>query len=295
VVVSLDAVGIAKLASTFLLVEFAAVNLSVIVMRESRVGSYDPGFRSPGYPYVQIAGVIISLVLIPLLGWVALVFALSLFGAALLWYLGYSRTRTVHAAAIRHVLERIAAEILSREAAGPALDRELREIMKEKGLRERDPFVELLRSAAVLDLPDEAEWEELMRQAAEHFSREHPAQAGAISEGLLEMARLGRTPAADGVALPHLRMEGIGRYELIVARSKKGLHFPGVESPVHAVFVLLGSTGDPQQHLRMLAGIAGRTDQRNFLKRWLAAPEAREVRETLYTREELREYGAEDS
>ena len=78
VVLFLDAEGIAKLASTVMLIAFALVNLSVIVMRESRVGSYDPGFRSPLYPWTQLAGVLVSLVLIPLMGRAAMGFSAGL-------------------------------------------------------------------------------------------------------------------------------------------------------------------------------------------------------------------------
>ena len=276
-----DVAAIAKLASTFLLVDFAAVNLSVIVMRESRVDSYDPGFRSPGYPWVQIAGVAVSATLIPLMGWMALVFALSLFGVAVVWYAAYAHGRSEHAAAVRLVLERIATEILSREAAGPVLDRELREIMQEKGLREDDPFAELVAGAQVIDLPDEAEWDDLMQMAVDHFTAEYPSHAEAIREELLELERRGQTPAAGGVALPHMRLEGLGRYELIMARSKEGLHFPGVGKPVHAVFILLGSLEDPQQHLRMLAGIASRAGAGDFLKHWQAAEDTDALRAML--------------
>ncbi|WP_372846946.1 APC family permease, partial [Pontiella sp.] len=59
---------IAKLASTFQLLVFAFVNIAVIVMRESGIKSYDPGFRSPFYPYIQIIGILISVVLIPEMG-----------------------------------------------------------------------------------------------------------------------------------------------------------------------------------------------------------------------------------
>lgn len=281
IVCSFDAAGIAKLASTFLLIEFAAVNLTVIVMRESQVGSYDPGFRSPAYPWVQIAGVLISATLIYMMGLMPLLFGLSLFVVALVWYASYAHGRTEYAAAIRHVLERIATEILSREKAGPVLDRELREIMKEKGLRDHDPLAELVTDALVIDLPDEARWDDLMGRAVDEFSQKHPSQAPAIREGLLEMGRRGQTPAAKGIALPHLRIDGAERYELIVARSRGGLYFPGVAETVHVVFILLGSTEDPQQHLRMLAGIASLVEKPDFLKRWAEADDEEALRAQL--------------
>ncbi|MHC4253471.1 MAG: APC family permease, partial [Planctomycetota bacterium] len=100
VVLFLDAEGIAKLASTIMLVDFAVMNLAVIVMRESRTRSYDSGFRSPLYPWMQVGGVLVSLVLIPLMGWMSAVFALSLIAAGLVWYAAYARGRSEHAVAL---------------------------------------------------------------------------------------------------------------------------------------------------------------------------------------------------
>jgi hypothetical protein len=41
---------IAKLASAFQLLMFALICLAVVVMRESQIEAYDPGYRSPFYP-----------------------------------------------------------------------------------------------------------------------------------------------------------------------------------------------------------------------------------------------------
>ena len=60
-VVFLDPAKIAKLASAFQLLMFSLVCLAVIVMRESRIESYDPGYRSPLYPWTQIVGIAIAL------------------------------------------------------------------------------------------------------------------------------------------------------------------------------------------------------------------------------------------
>src|SRR5690606_13474876 len=60
----LSAEGVAKVASAFNLFVFGLVNVAVIVMRESRIESYDPGFKSPLYPWTQIVGIFIAIWLI---------------------------------------------------------------------------------------------------------------------------------------------------------------------------------------------------------------------------------------
>ena len=59
-----DVEAVAKLASAFQLLLFFLLNLAVVVMRESKIEAYKPGFNSPFYPWVQILGMIISLWLV---------------------------------------------------------------------------------------------------------------------------------------------------------------------------------------------------------------------------------------
>src|SRR5690554_3858745 len=70
--------GIAKLASTFQLFIFMLINFSVIVFRKSKIQSYDPGYKSPLYPGMQIAGILISFVMIIYMGWMAILFSLAI-------------------------------------------------------------------------------------------------------------------------------------------------------------------------------------------------------------------------
>ena len=65
----LDVKSLAKLASSMMIAGFMAVNLAVIVLRESSTQWYRPTWRSPLYPLPQAAGVVICIGLLVLLGW----------------------------------------------------------------------------------------------------------------------------------------------------------------------------------------------------------------------------------
>ncbi|MDH3470734.1 MAG: amino acid permease [Acidimicrobiia bacterium] len=77
---------LAKLASTFNLLVFAMVNLSLIAFRESKVSWYRPRFRSPGYPWVQIAGILAPGVLLTQMGLAPLIGALAIIVGGWVWY-----------------------------------------------------------------------------------------------------------------------------------------------------------------------------------------------------------------
>ena len=68
VILFLDVEKIAKLASAFMVMMFMSVNLSVIILRETAVQWYDPKYKSPLYPYVQLFGVFSGMILLFYLG-----------------------------------------------------------------------------------------------------------------------------------------------------------------------------------------------------------------------------------
>ncbi len=78
ILVLFEPTRIAKLASSFQLLMFALVCLAVIVMRESKIDSYDPGYKSPFYPWMQILGIASPLILIFEMGWIAMSFSVRI-------------------------------------------------------------------------------------------------------------------------------------------------------------------------------------------------------------------------
>ncbi len=83
-IVFLDVVKIAKLASAFKVLMFIFNELSVIVLRETNAQWYNPSFRSPLYPYVQLFGIFSGIVLLAYLGIMPLI---SVFGVFVLGFI----------------------------------------------------------------------------------------------------------------------------------------------------------------------------------------------------------------
>ncbi|MBX0294320.1 amino acid permease [Halomicroarcula sp. F27] len=83
---------IAKLASAFQILVFALINAALVAFREGSA-DYDPEFTSPLYPWTQIAGVVTGGLLLTQMGTVALVGALAITLASVVWYFFYVRPR----------------------------------------------------------------------------------------------------------------------------------------------------------------------------------------------------------
>jgi nucleotide-binding universal stress UspA family protein len=96
VIVFLDVEKIAKLASAFMVTMFILVNACVIVLRETAAQWYNPPYRSPFYPFVQLFGILSGTVLLVMLGIGPLIAVLSIFmlGLIIYFFFGKNVTRT---------------------------------------------------------------------------------------------------------------------------------------------------------------------------------------------------------
>lgn len=91
VILFLDVEKIAKLASAFMVMMFISVNASVIVLRETATQWYNPPYRSPFYPFIQLFGIISGVVLLILLGLMPLVAILIITVLGFLIYLQFGK------------------------------------------------------------------------------------------------------------------------------------------------------------------------------------------------------------
>lgn len=96
VILFLDVEKIAKLASAFMVMMFILVNAAVVVLRETSAQWYNPPFRSPLYPFVQIFGIISGIILLVLLGWLPFLSIIAIFiiGVAIYFNFGNKTRRT---------------------------------------------------------------------------------------------------------------------------------------------------------------------------------------------------------
>lgn len=283
-IIFLDEEGIAKLASAFQLFIFVLVNFAVIVMRESRITAYDPGFESPWYPWMQIFGMIASLALIIAMGWLASLFTLGIVVLCLVWFHYYARKRVVRDGAIYHWFAHLGRRIYRD------LDVELRSIIKEKGLREKDPFEQIVANAPVIDCQHEIKsFNEVVDLVSSKVVAMMPDRQDELMERFAEVKEIGSLPIAKGVSLPHMHLAGIEHPIMVVVRSMDGINTGHEnadahlieEGPVYALFMLISEEENARQHLRLLAQIAVCVDAEDFIENWRSVKNEQALKEIL--------------
>lgn len=283
VVVGLDAMKIAKLASAFQLLIFALLCSAVIVMRESGLDSYDPGYKTPFYPWVPLFGAIAPFVLIFQMGMLPSLFTVGLIVVGVGWYMKYGRLRVDRRGAIFHVFARLG------EARHEELDTELRTILKEKGLRDSDPFEQLVVDSIIIDLDNKPEFPDLIQKVSEALAQKSTHPVETFVAGFTEGTQTGATPVSKGVALPHMRLDDIENPLLVLVRLREELRImagnvfgkQALTDGVHAAFFLVSPEGDASQHLRILAQMATRIDEDDFMQHWLDADSEQHLREVF--------------
>lgn len=270
----LDVEAVAKLASAFQLVLFGLICVAVIVMRESRIDSYKPGFRAPLYPWLQIVGVLISLWLITEMGLLAIGFTATLLVGCILWYKYYAADRVVRRGAIFHVHQRLG------EQKYEGLERELMTIIHDRTESENLSYEALIARSAVVDVQqgsfDDAGLNALLaRTAIDRFDSGHSI-AGSLGETLFFR------PIGDGVHLSIMTDNEVEQPELIMCRfgPQTTLTLDTVDE-ARTLLLLVCPDRPVGLDLRLAGHIAEVVQSDNFAQRWLEATDEKALNAIL--------------
>lgn len=283
----LDVERLASLGSAFLLLLFALINLSVILMREGRLGSYAPGYRSPLYPWMQLFGIVSMLGVLATLGLFSLVSILVIVALAGVWYRVYVRDRASRRGAIYGVFRRLG------ELHDEGVGEELWGILQERGASEEDSFDELVARARVLDLPDAT----ALGQVTDEVVAALAGRLTPIPHQLEEHVELSlaRGVVPDGVpAVVYEFLVPAGEHaEVVLVRAPRsipvegGRRFPGATADgrpttrVQALVFLVSPEARLTQHLRVLAQLVSMVEEPSFPRLWRRAANDQELTETL--------------
>lgn len=139
--------------------------------------------------------------------------------------------------------------------------------------------------AQLVDLDGRPTLDAALARASERFADILPVGADALARTLLEETELGLTPISHGLALPHVRLREVTVHHLLLVRAREGIAFPddrvmrvpveagedGQPDEVYGLLVLVSPTDHPEEHLQMLARLAGHVRTERFLEDWRAA------------------------
>ncbi len=290
IILLFDVESLARLASSFLLFTFALLNLTVIVMRESRLESYVPEFNVPFYPWTPLLGILISLGLIGVLGWFYALFLLAMIAGSLLWYFAFPARRVERRGAIYNVFARLA------KRKYEPLEEELWNIMQEHTSTDEALYDEVVAQSIVIDLNSPANFEQLVDRVAEKLTNETSLSQHELADAFRQGGGAGGPPVTGEAVLIDLCQADFDHIRLVMVRVAPGSHREDVEeivgetkhssqrptTPViYAALFLVSPLASEDHHRRILAALSARIDEPGFLGIWQHARSDQQLRETF--------------
>ena len=285
VVAAVQFMGIETLvtvASTVVMLSYILTNLSVIILRESRVMNYRPSFRTPFYPALPIACMSVFALLVVKLGDTALGLTYVFVGLSLALYFCYG-LRVKREFALQQLVRRLFAPDAA-DGAVPDLERELLDVVRSRDGLVEDAFDRAVEAAPAFVEEGSVPLEDFFRRAAEEAAPRLGLPAADLAERLVAREKLSSTVIAPGVAVPHVLLrECSGTVLLLLAKCEGGVAFGGEAGPdgVRTAVFLFCSPDRRDAHLRALARIAQATMGSGFARQWAKARTPQQLRDVF--------------
>ncbi|OPX28596.1 MAG: hypothetical protein B1H06_02960 [Candidatus Cloacimonas sp. 4484_143] len=273
-----------KAASVVILTAYVLTNLSVIILRESKLKNYRPSFKAPLYPWLQILGIIVFSFFIIDLGLEAIEISIAFLLIGVSFYLFYGKKKYKGEYALLHLLKRITDNKLTDHI----LESEFRDIIIERDNIKHDKFDNLVKTATILDLQGPLEMDQLFEIISENISNEIEIDKEEIFTLLKNRQEDCNTAISPFIAIPHIIIEGSGHFFLMLIRCKEGIKFTSKEDSVKAIFAFIGTKEDRAFHLKTLAAIATLVQQDDFEEKWLNAENAHYLRDMVLLSKRLK-------
>ena len=254
-----------KTASTVILISYVLTNLAVIIIRESKLSNYQPSFRAPFYPWLQIGCIALFSFYIIELGAQAIEISLGFVFACFCLYLFYGRRKVKSEYALLHLLKRITDKRLTEDL----LENELRDILINRDEIEQDSFDRLIKDASVVDIEGPLDYQQLLLMIVKDITRKTKMDEKVVIERFTKRQQECNTAVSPFLAIPHIVLDGENCTFIHIVRCKDGIRFTKNEPEVKAVFFLCGTKDKRVLHLKTIASLATLVSQPGFQENWL--------------------------
>ncbi len=277
IILLLDLEGLVKIASTLVLLLYILVNMSVIMMRESKIRNYCPSFSSPFYPLVQIVGVGGYIWLIFQMGITSIAIVGGFVFGGLIWYWFFARDKIWREYSLLHVLERVTGE----KKTGYLVDEELRDILIERDNLEEERFKKIVENCEVIDLykymrPDKFAW-----LVANKLSVKLDIKSDKLYKFLREKERDTNIVIHPGVGIISHTIKGKNKFEILLVRSKMGIFLSDKIDPIHSFFIIVSSEDQKNLYMHAIMWIIQISEQKDFDKKWINAKDENELKDII--------------
>ena len=118
--------------------------------------------------------------------------------------------------------------------------------------------------------------------ALEKAGRLKKGSGDEIVKMLIERENEASTGIGKGIALPHIKYQGIEDVVAVIGQSSSGIDFSALDKqPVYSVILLISPIDNPDKHLRAMENVFKRLQQEKFRKFLRQSRSAKEIEDLL--------------
>jgi len=280
VILFLDLEKLVKTASLLKISLFIFVMISLIVMRKSKIRNYRPTFKSPLFPWMQIAGVFGLIFIVIEMGLkdiFPLVLVGGFFGISLIWYWFFARDKIWREYSLIHIIEKITGV----KKTGYLVDEELREIIIDRDDLTEKRFEKLVKNCEIIDVfkymrPDKFAW-----VLSHKLSEKLEIDEDKLYNLLKNRKKDSNVVIHPGIGIFSHVIKGRDKFEMIIVRSKKGMIISDRVDPIHSFFVIVSSPDQNSFYLHVLMWIIQIAEETDFDEEWVKARDCDDLRRLL--------------
>jgi mannitol/fructose-specific phosphotransferase system IIA component (Ntr-type) len=246
-------------------------------MRESKIRNYQPEFRSPLYPWVQIAGIIGFVFLIFEMGAIPLLFVGCFIIIGFVWYQIYARDKIWREYSLLHIVERIT----GMKSTGYLVDEELREILIERDNIDEERFEQIIKKSKIVNLDKYLLPDEFARLIAYKLAKKLDIDEKKLYQLLKKKETDSSIITHPGVAIFSHVIKGRDKFDILWVRSKKGLLISDGIEPIYSFIMIVASEDQRSFFLHSLMWIVQIAEETDFEEKWINAKDDKELKELI--------------
>jgi len=144
-------------------------------------------------------------------------------------------------------------------------------------------IVEFVREELILPELRSTAKLEILAELAEHVAKHcEGVDKTTLTHVLVEREKLASTAIGEGVAIPHGKLDAVGKLVACIGRARAGVDFDSMDGkPTYIFFVVVAPENSTGIHLKALARISRLFKDPEFRQRLLAAPDAHAMFKTI--------------
>lgn len=139
-------------------------------------------------------------------------------------------------------------------------------------------FDEILLNAPIIVYDSKLELVDLCKALSIEFQKLEGIDNRLIASLLRSRENDYSTALSQFVAVPHFKLDGEGKFFMVMLRCKEGIHFSSLYPSIKAVFAFGTSRDQRRMHLHALSRIVKIASQSSFQERWLQAKDCETLR-----------------